>query len=56
MNNNSFFWNPQDDAERIQAALLRSPVTDRRMSIDDWVAVACGVLGVIALVLVGWIQ
>lgn len=55
MNNNSFFWNPQDDAERIQAALLRSPVTDRRMSIDEWVALLCSIAGLVALVL-GWLK
>lgn len=51
---NTFFWNPQDDAERIQVALLRSPVVDRRLSPDVWVTIVCGIGALVALAL-GWL-
>ena len=44
----------RDDASIIQAALLRSPVVNRRLSPDVWVTVACGIGALVALAL-GWL-
>jgi hypothetical protein len=45
---NSFFWNPQDDAERIQSILLSDP-RPKQMGTEFWVAVAGAVSIFIAL-------